>query len=117
MKLKSKGLGKRELVIDLKECEIRAEHGEILLKGTVKSPVTWEFSIRVGQDDLPGMLRVASRPSMWKLGIRWFFHIRPKEYVEEIPVVESIPEKRASSLATRHAQKVQEELSVGGSDG
>lgn len=98
MKLKSRGLGKRELVIDLKDCEIKSENGELVLSGTVQRPVTWEFSIRVSQDDIPGMLKVAMRPKVWKLGFRWFFHLKNKsvELEPEVQVVEKrVPRLRA----------------------
>ncbi|MHB8245601.1 MAG: hypothetical protein ACYDGN_09660 [Acidimicrobiales bacterium] len=74
MKLRSRGLGRRELVMDFRECEIRREGNEVVIQGTIREPVTWDFSIRIEPRDIPGMLRVGINHHTLGLGARWILH-------------------------------------------
>ena len=58
MKLKSRGLGRKELVMDFREYTVTREGPELLILGTIHEPVHWDFSIRLCEDDLPGITRV-----------------------------------------------------------
>lgn len=61
MKLKSRGLGRKELVMDFREYDVTIEDGELVISGTIHEPVHWDFSIRMCEDDVPGVARVALR--------------------------------------------------------
>jgi len=74
MKLRSRGLGRRELVMDFREYEIKREGDEVVIVGTIHEPVTWDFSIRIEPGDIPGMLRVGINHHTLGLGARWIFH-------------------------------------------
>jgi len=74
MKLRSRGLGRRELVMDFREYEIKREGDEVVIAGTIHEPVTWDFSIRIEPGDIPGMLRVGINHHTLGLGARWIFH-------------------------------------------
>ena len=71
MKIKSKGLGRRELVMDFRDYELRREGDELVVEGTITEPVTWDFSIRMAPSDIPGMLRVGLSAKTFGLGLRW----------------------------------------------
>jgi hypothetical protein len=64
VKLKSRGLGRKELVMDFREYTVRREGDEIVIMGTIREPVHWDFSIRMCEDDLAGVAQVATRKTM-----------------------------------------------------
>jgi len=55
----SKGLGERELVIDLSKGKLTMEEGKVLMRGTIKEPVAWNYEITLFKEDVRGILRVA----------------------------------------------------------
>ena len=73
MKLKSRGLGRKELVMDFREYTVRREGDEIVILGTIREPVHWDFSIRMCEDDLAGVAQVATRKTMLLWLIRALF--------------------------------------------
>ncbi|MCE7885538.1 MAG: hypothetical protein DYH08_17055 [Actinobacteria bacterium ATB1] len=65
MKLKSRGLGRKELTMDFREYTVVREGNEIVILGTIREPVHWDFTIRMCEDDLAGVTRVAlQRPTL-----------------------------------------------------
>jgi len=46
MRLRSRGLGRKELVMDFREYETIREGDEVVVVGTIRDPVNWDFSIR-----------------------------------------------------------------------
>ncbi len=64
MRLKSRGLGRKELIMDFREYEVVVEGDEIVVKGTIREPVNWDFSIRVCQDDLAGLAKIGCDAKM-----------------------------------------------------
>ncbi len=64
MKLKSRGLGRKELVMDFREYTVVREGPEVVIRGTIHEPVHWDFSIRLCEDDLPGIASVALQKTM-----------------------------------------------------
>lgn len=60
MKLWSHGLGKRELEMDFRRCEIRkSPDGGIEVLGIITEPVTWEYCITFDKEDVPGLIKMA----------------------------------------------------------
>lgn len=59
MRFWSKGLGERELVIDLSKGKLTLEEGKVLMRGTIKEPVAWNYEITLFKEDVRGILRVA----------------------------------------------------------
>lgn len=80
MRLKSKGLGRKELVMDFREYDVVEEGDEIVVTGTIREPVTWDFSIRMCEDDLVGIARVATRRSMLGLVLRSLGHRHKRDH-------------------------------------
>lgn len=78
MKLRSRGLGRRELVMDFREYDIARDGDDVIVSGTIREPVTWDFTIRISGDDIPGMLRVGLHHQTLSLAARWILHIRSK---------------------------------------
>ncbi|MCP5065730.1 MAG: hypothetical protein GY946_04115 [bacterium] len=73
MRLKSRGLGRKELVMDFREYVPIQEDGEVVLVGTIRDPVNWDFSIRICEDDIAGVTRlIFSRPMLSMLLRRLF---------------------------------------------
>jgi hypothetical protein len=73
MRLKSKGLGRKELVMDFREYAVVREGEEIVVKGTIRDPVVWDFSIRICEDDLGGIARLAGSWAILGLLLRALF--------------------------------------------
>ena len=59
MRFWSKGLGERELVIDLSKGKLTMEEGKVLMRGTIKEPVAWNYEITLFKEDVRGILRIA----------------------------------------------------------
>lgn len=73
MRLKSRGLGRKELVMDFREYTVRRDGKEIVIEGTIREPVHWDFSIRMCEDDLPGVAKLAMSKSTIGLMLRSMF--------------------------------------------
>jgi hypothetical protein len=87
MRLKSKGLGRKELVMDFREYTVVREGDELVVVGTIRDPINWDFTIRMCEDDLAGMLALGANRNTfwlimrWLLGLtRWLFGRRPKHH-------------------------------------
>ena len=83
MKLRSRGLGSKELVMDFREYEITCEGDEVVVSGRIREPVNWNFSLRISQEDIPGMLRIGLNRATLRLGIRWALRRKPKGVVSD----------------------------------
>ena len=75
MKVKSRGLGRKELVMDFREYEVTREGNEIVVSGTIHEPVNWDFAIRMCEDDLAGLAKVAVKPTMLGFIVRAVFRL------------------------------------------
>ena len=73
MRLRSRGLGRKELVLDFREYDVIREKKEIVIVGTIRDPVKWEFSVRMCEDDVPGMTRLLMRRPVLGLLLRGCF--------------------------------------------
>jgi hypothetical protein len=72
MKLWSRGLGKQELKMNFMNYDVRRDGQEVVISGRIVDPVNWEFWIRFGEDDVPGLIRVAKNPSVISMvGRHW----------------------------------------------
>jgi hypothetical protein len=80
MRLRSRGLGRKELVMDFREYEVVQEGDELVVVGTIRDPVNWDFTIRVCEDDVPGLIHLALRPAMIKALLRSIFKPRKKHH-------------------------------------
>jgi|GEM_PF-2549449 len=80
MRLKSKGLGKKELVMDFREYAVVREGDELVIVGTIRDPINWDFTIRLCEDDLAGMVALAANRNTFGLVLRWLFGRRPKHH-------------------------------------
>ncbi len=59
MRFWSKGLGERELVIDLSKGNLTWEDGNVFMRGIIKEPVAWKYEVVLFNYDVRGILRVA----------------------------------------------------------
>ncbi len=78
MRLKSRGLGKKELVMDFREYEVIREGRELVIVGTIRDPVTWEFSIRMCEDDISGMSKLILCKTVIRFVLRTLFQRKSK---------------------------------------
>ncbi|MBV2234533.1 MAG: hypothetical protein KUL75_03200 [Sterolibacterium sp.] len=74
MRLRSKGLGRREMVMDFREYEVLVEGDELVVVGIIRDPVTWDFSIRFCEDDYPAIFKLAFHPQTLKAVFRALFN-------------------------------------------
>ena len=84
MRLKSRGLGRKELVMDFREYQVIREGDEVVVVGTIRDPVNWDFSIRMCEDDLAGLVHVAVKKPMLGIILRSLFkRIRKHHWTQE----------------------------------
>jgi len=95
VKLRSKGLGRKELVMDFREYTVSRDGPEVLVTGQIKEPVKWDFSIRISQDDIPGMLKIGLNRHALRLIVRWVLHLKP-----EAIAAPTAPVRAGSAAAT-----------------
>jgi hypothetical protein len=83
MQFWSKGLGKRSLGIDCGSESVSVENGLVQLRGTVKPPLTWTYTITMDAADWAGCFDVALgppvvryllHPKRWPLALRAAWH-------------------------------------------
>ena len=89
MRLRSRGLGRKELVLDFREYEVVSTDDELVVVGTIRDPVSWDFTIRICEDDVPGMTWLVLRRAMLGLLLRALFKRRRRhhwgqEYAEHL---------------------------------
>ncbi len=58
MRLRSKGLGRKEMVMDFREYHVVREQDELVIVGVIRDPVSWDFSIRFCEDDYPAVMKL-----------------------------------------------------------
>ena len=58
MRFWSKGLGERELDIELEKSTITKEEGKVVLRGILRAPVTWNYEVTLFNEDVGGIFRV-----------------------------------------------------------
>lgn len=102
MKLKSRGLGRKELIMDFREYEVTRDGDEVLVTGTIKKPVHWDFSIRMSPDDIPGMIKVGLSPATIGMFFRWLNPFK-KTKVDEDAAGASADKPAATSARTSSA--------------
>jgi hypothetical protein len=97
MKLWSRGLGKQEIHLDFRYCKTikDPETGNMLIIGTMQSPVTWEFKITFRPEDIGGIIKALFCPSMLFFAIKnspqyLIYLIHRKKYRQEGNIVEKV---------------------------
>lgn len=80
MRLRSKGLGRKEMVMDFREYEVRLEDDELVIVGIIRDPVTWDFSMRFCQDDYPAILGFILRKATLKHIFQALFSFKKKHH-------------------------------------
>lgn len=50
--------------MDFREYEVVREGEELVVVGTIRDPVNWDFTIRMCEDDLVGVVKLVFRPAM-----------------------------------------------------
>lgn len=98
MKLRSRGLGRKELEMDFREYEVKREDDDVLITGTIKKPVHWDFSIRMSPEDIPGMIKVAISPATIGMFFRWLNPFKKRSKGDE---TEAAPASMAASRAAK----------------
>ena len=98
MRMRSKGLGRKEMVMDFREYEVRYEKDELVIVGVIRDPVAWDFSIRFCEDDYGAILGLIFRKvTLWAI-LRALFRL-PKKHHWGKPREEHIADgKRARAL-------------------
>jgi hypothetical protein len=80
MRLRSRGLGRKELVLDFREYEVVRADDELVVVGTIRDPVNWDFTIRICEDDVPGMTWLVLRRAMVGHLLRALFKRRKRHH-------------------------------------
>ncbi|MCG3170088.1 MAG: hypothetical protein CALGDGBN_01625 [Pseudomonadales bacterium] len=111
MRLRSKGLGRREMVMDFREYEVRLVDRELVVVGVIREPVTWDFSIRFCEDDYTAILGLLLRRASLRALLRALFAWR-RHHHWSAPRDEHLAAGRANRELIRASvdQRVQDAL-------
>jgi hypothetical protein len=99
MKVWSRGLGKTELLIDLRYYEAKKDpnSANVFIIGNITDPVNWEFKITLEPVDIEGFLKFAFKPSLiWIVlknlyrGIGYFFKRNQYKYEDHANLEEKV---------------------------
>lgn len=108
MKLWSRGLGRQELKLDFMRYEISREGDEIVISGRITEPVNWEFWIRFDEEDVPGLVRVATNRSVLGMVLgHWFKKIIPFRGRQRAEEDQETPEAAKSATGEKTEQAEQ----------
>ena len=102
MRLWSRGLGQQELKMDFMRYAISKEGQEVVISGRITDPVNWDFWIRFDENDVPGLVRVATnRKVIGLVGRRWFKELLPfRRRRAEAAAEEPVPPTPESEVST-----------------
>lgn len=104
MKLWSRGLGKQQLKMDFMRYEIGMEGQEIVISGRITEPVNWDFWIRFDEDDVPGLVRVATNRRVLGMVIsHWLKKLIPFRRRRGAEEAEKAPEAAKPAAAKKNA--------------
>jgi hypothetical protein len=103
MRLRSRGLGRKELVLDFREYEVVRVEDELVVVGTIRDPVNWDFTIRICEDDVPGMTWLVLRRSMVGLLLRSFFRRKKRAHWGQEQAEHVAEGKRRRQIASEGA--------------
>jgi len=78
--MRSKGLGRKEMVMDFREYEVRREDDELVIVGVIRDPVAWDFSIRFCEDDYGAILGLIFRKATLFAILRSLFRFPKKHH-------------------------------------
>ena len=64
--------------MDFREYAVARDGDEVVVSGTIREPVNWDFTIRISGEDIPGMLRLGLHRHTLAMAVRWVFHRGPR---------------------------------------
>ena len=103
MRLRSRGLGRKELVMDFREYEIVRQGEEIVIVGTIRDPVNWDFTIRICEDDISGTALLLLRRPMLAMLFRGLFKWRKHGHWSQEAAEHRAEGKRRRQVARENA--------------
>jgi hypothetical protein len=67
-------------VLDFREYEVVRQGDEVVVVGTIRDPVNWDFTIRISEDDIPGTARMLLSPAMLGMLLRAILKPRKRHH-------------------------------------
>jgi hypothetical protein len=102
--------------MDFREYATLREGDEVIVVGTIRDPVNWDFAIRFCEDDIVGMTKLILRPAMIGLLLRSFFRRRKHHHwTQEHEEHLAEGRKRSEAAAEKAAERVRLRAENGGS--
>ncbi|HVA73849.1 MAG TPA: hypothetical protein VNF71_04735 [Acidimicrobiales bacterium] len=89
--------------MDFREYEVTREGNDVIVTGTIREPVNWDFTIRMTGDDIPGMLRLGLHRHTLAMAAHWLFRRRSRSLATAEPAPAAKPEPMVSPRAVRKA--------------
>ena len=80
VRLRSKGLGRKEMVMDFREYHVSRENDELVIVGVIRDPVSWDFSMRFCEDDYPAVLQLMLNRHTLMAVLRSLFRRKKKHH-------------------------------------
>ncbi len=91
--------------MDFREYTVERDGKEIIIKGTITEPVRWDFSIRMCEDDLPGISRVALKKATLGFLLRSMFK-RKKDNHWSVPKEDKAEDEKAEAAKATRQEKL-----------
>jgi hypothetical protein len=93
--------------MDFREYEVTRDGHDVIVSGTIREPVKWDFTIRMTGDDIPGMVRIGLHRYTLAMAMHWLFHrkSRPSPTPEAARSAVPAPEQTVSPRAVRNAPR------------
>ncbi len=91
--------------MDFRQYDVTREGNDVIVTGTIREPVNWDFSIRITGDDIPGMLRLGLHRYTLAMAAHWLFRRRSRSSPTAEPAPAAKPEPMVSPRAVRKAPR------------
>jgi hypothetical protein len=104
MKLRSRGLGRKELVLDFRECDIEGVGDEVVISDTIRPGELGLHDPGRGPG-IPGMVRVAVNPHTPRLALGWLRYPRRARRREMEQVVPAEPAAGSEEPRRSHRER------------
>ena len=91
--------------MDFREYEVVRNGDEVVIVGTIRDPVNWDFTIRFCEDDIPGMTRLVLRKPMLGLLLRSLFKRRKHHHWSQEHAEHVAEGRRRREVARENAEE------------
>lgn len=93
LRIRSKGLGRIELLFDLAKVDISKGNEEVVITGKTQRPVIWDFKITISEREVPSLFKIALSKPVRTLILSYLWSSlkpKPKQQIAEAKATELV---------------------------